>query len=1015
MQYLIALSTPSSERLSEIVQGLFPHTTIYRKGDATGPEDLQLDAQVIPEFIESSSGIEGLKVRVLMTVTDPKGHQIALIEASGRCIPQGEGSFTWSLNHVWRDVAAEALNKAFDALIRAIPANEALKLRLSQLGEDRELPASIATTARFSDDTALLPNGRLDAGDEGVLLVKASNQGPGQAYDVAIEVTSDQPQIQLAGKGTIGHLDPGESKELALRVTGGLGLPSALAKLRIETSEKRGYGSRPVLFELPTAQLVPPHLEIVDVTLNDQPSGRAHGDGDGQPANGETLEAIVRVRNAGPGDAVGVAVLMAAPKGTAEILEAKAVVPRIAADRVEEARLLFRLPLNVQASELPLSFQVIEARGKQVAASSKEQTWSLRQKRPGIELAYRLYDGSSAGSLGNRDGLVNNGERVEMAVTPANRGDLPARGVRITIESADPGLVPRPAALEVGDLPPQAEGAAQRFAFDIPRSYGIGRPQGDLRFTLNVAQQDFPAARNPVDLSFRLLRPELSVETVTPPTLTRGGSGELVLRVRNLGTLRAEDVVLEVASKATGIDLLNERGVPVPSRKIALGALDPQGMVPAQHVRVNVRRNAGVGAVPLSVAVSQKDFPAVVQSATLAVTDEPAEVIAAAQPDAAVRERTPAPLSTTPATISFLRNFQGEHLIAEAVVLRFEVQSAVDLAEVRLTQNGRLLPLEDPRRMAGNTGGLQASQYEIPVRLEQGENRFEVVVVTRQGLRSTRPLTLIRDHETGRLWVVAIGVSKYQDPAIPSLRYADADAQDVYKYFRETFDLPESQIFLRINEQATLREVKSLLGTQIVARASDPRDTVVLYFAGHGMRERFTGSLDADGLSKYFLPYDASRMDLYSTALDMDEITNILRRLAPERVIVLLDSCFSGAAGGRSPFDPAAGGERTPITSEFLDRMAQGKGRVVLTASGPDESAQESAEFAHGVFTYYLLDGLRGAADLSGDGEIDVHELYRYVSERVARETKGRQNPKLKEPDLVGRILLGRSGVRNRR
>ncbi len=950
-----------------------------------------------------------------MTVTDPEGHSITRIEASGSGIPKSNRKFGWSIKGSWSKLATEALNNAFNGLIRAIPANEALKLRLSELGQDRELPASLTTTARFSDDTALLANGRLDAGDEGALLVKVSNQGPGQAYDVTVQATSDQPQIQLTGKGTIGHLASGESKELALRVTGGLGLPSTLAKVRIETSEKRGYGARPVLLEVPTQQLVPPHLEIVDVTLNDQPSGRAHGDGDGQPANGETLEAIVRVRNAGPGDAVGVTVLMAAPKGTAEILEAKAVVPRIAADRVEEARLLFRLPLSVQASELPLSFQVTEARGKQVAASSKEQTWQLRQKRPGIELAYRLYDGNSAGSLGNRDGLANNGERVEVTVTPTNRGDLPARGVRITIEPADPGLVPRPAILEIGDLPPQAEGAAQRFAFDIPRSYGIDRPKGDLRFTLNVAQQDFPAARNPVDLSFRLLRPELSVETVTPPTLARGGGGELVLRVRNTGTLRAEDVVLEVTSRATGIDLLNERGVPVPSLKIALGALDPQGLVPAQHVRVNVRRNAMVGAAPLSVAVAQKDFPAIVQSAALAVTDEPAEVIAAAQSDAVVQERAPAPLSTTPATISFLRNSQGEHLITEAMVLRFEVQSAVDLAEVRLTQNGRLLPLEDARRVASGAGGLQASQYEIPVRLEQGENRFEVVVVTRQGLRSARPLTLIRDHEAGRLWVVAIGVSKYQDPAIPSLRYADADAQDISKYFRETFDLPESQIFLRINEKATLREVKSLLGTQIVARANDPRDTVVLYFAGHGMRERFTGSLDADGLSKYFLPYDTSRADLYSTALDMDEVTHILRRLVPERVIVLLDSCFSGAAGGRSPYDPEAEGERTPITSEFLDRMARGKGRVVLTASGPEESAQESADLAHGVFTYYLLDGLRGAADFSKDGEIDVHEIYRYVSERVARETKGRQNPKLKEPDLVGRILLGRSGVRNPR
>jgi len=826
-------------------------------------------------------------------------------------------------------------------------------------------------------------------------------------------VTSGLPQVTVSGEGKIGYLAPGENTELAVLISGSLDLPSTVTKLRIEATERRGYSARPVLYELPTLQLTPPHLEIVDVSLNDR-SGRAQGDGDGQPANGETLEAIVRVRNAGPGEAVGVAVLMSAPK-TAEILEGKTTLPRISADRVEEARLLIRLPLNFEASDLPLSFQAVEARGVQVAAAAKEQTWKLRTKRPRIELAYRLYDGNSTGSTGNRDGLVNNGERIEVAVTPANRGDLPARGARITIEPADPKLVTRPTVLEVGDLPAQAEGAAQRFSFEVPRGFGLDRQKEELRFNLSITQQDFAPAREPLALSFRPLRPQLLLETTTPPALSRGAGGEIALHLRNTGLLRAEEVVLEVASEAAGVDLLNERGVPVPSRKISLGTVDPQGTAPAQRFSVNVRRSAAVGPAPLRITIAQKDFPPIVQSAALAVTEESEEIIAATLPDVATQDRTPPPISTPPA-ISFLRNADGEHVVAEAIVLRFEVQAGVDLAEVRLTHNERLVPLEGARRMPIASSGSRGTQYEIPVQLEEGENRFEVIAVTREGLRGVRPLRLFRDPEVGHLWVVAIGISKFQDSSIPSLRYADADARAIVDYFRETFRLPESQIFLRLNEEATLREIKSVLGTQLVARAKDPHDTVVLYFAGHGMRERVVGSLDADGLSKYFLPHDASLTDLYSTALDMDEVTNVLRRLAPERIVVLLDSCFSGAAGGRSPFDPLSKGERAPITDEFLERMAHvGKGRVVLTASGPEESAQERADLAHGVFTYYLLAGLHGAADLSGDGEIDVHELYGYVSERVAQETKGRQNPKLKEPDLVGRILVGRGAVHSRR
>jgi hypothetical protein len=1011
--YIIELSSPLSDRLSEIVHRFFPKTTIYREGDAPGSEDIQIHAQVTSDFVEGEGTLLAvMKIQIVLTIADAKGRQAVVIQANSR--GQSKWPVSWSVKSAWQQIATSSLGEAFDALIQGISRNRPLKALLEDLAKDRALPASLITTAQFNDKRALFPNGRLEAGEAGALQIQVTNRGSGPAYDVAVRVTGDPPQVAASGDGTVGDLRPGESKEIALRIAGSVDLPTTTARLRIETTEKRGYGAQPVLFELPAEKLVAPRLEIVDVSLNDRSSGgRTSGDGDGQPANGETLEAIVRVRNAGPGDAVGVTVSMTAPKAAAEILEAKAVIPRIPANRVEEARLLFRLPLALQASELSSSFQAVDARGPQVASVGKEQTWKIRTKLPGIELAYRVYDGSSTGSTGNRDGLVNNGERIEIGVTPTNRGDLPARGVKIAVEPADPKLVPRPAVLDVGDLPVQAEGTVQRFAFDVPRAYGAASPGGDLRFTLNISQQSFPIRREPLTLTFRNLRPQLSLETSVPPALARGAAGELILRLRNTGTLRADEVVVEVASEAAGIDLLDERGVPVPSRKIAFGALEPQGAVGEQRVGVQARRNAALGQAPLHLTVSQKDFASLIRDTALAVTEERAAVIAA--PVREAPEPAPASAPAATAAIAFLRNTQGEHLLSEAIVLRFEVQSPAELAELRVTQNERLLSIDTAWHTANLVGGVQVTQYEIPVQLEVGENRFEVVAVTRQGLRTARPLTLIRDPETGRIWVLAVGISRYQDPEIKPLQYADADARDIYNYFRDTFGLPENQIFLRLNEQATLREIKSVLGT-LIAKANDPRDTVILYFAGHGMRDRMAGSLDPDGLNKYFLPFDASRGELYSTALEMDEITGILQRLRPDRVVVLLDTCFSGAAGGRSPFDPRFEGERALISSEFLDRMAHiGKGRVVLTAGGPEESAQESADLGHGVFTYYLLDGLHGAADLSGDGEIDVDEIYRYVSEKVPRATQGRQNPKLKEPDLVGRILLGRGAARRRR
>jgi uncharacterized caspase-like protein len=89
-----------------------------------------------------------------------------------------------------------------------------------------------------------------------------------------------------------------------------------------------------------------------------------------------------------------------------------------------------------------------------------------------------------------------------------------------------------------------------------------------------------------------------------------------------------------------------------------------------------------------------------------------------------------------------------------------------------------------------------------------------------------------------------------------------------------------------------------------------------------------------------------------------------------------------------------------------LERLSQGKGRVILTASDANEVSAEKDELKHGAFTYYLLEGLRGKADLDGDGVIAVDELYRYVSMEVPKATGQNQHP-IKKGQITGQIILG--------
>jgi uncharacterized caspase-like protein len=83
----------------------------------------------------------------------------------------------------------------------------------------------------------------------------------------------------------------------------------------------------------------------------------------------------------------------------------------------------------------------------------------------------------------------------------------------------------------------------------------------------------------------------------------------------------------------------------------------------------------------------------------------------------------------------------------------------------------------------------------------------------------------------------------------------------------------------------------------------------------------------------------------------------------------------------------------------FLERLTRSKGRVIITASRPTELSIELSEFGHGIFTYYLIQGLKGAADLNRDGIVTLQELYGYVEQQVSAKSRavgGNQHPVMK-------------------
>jgi hypothetical protein len=291
-------------------------------------------------------------------------------------------------------------------------------------------------------------------------------------------------------------------------------------------------------------------------------------------------------------------------------------------------------------------------------------------------------------------------------------------------------------------------------------------------------------------------------------------------------------------------------------------------------------------------------------------------------------------------------------------------------------------------------------EFSERIRLQEGQNTISIYVQGTGGLTSEKNISIQLAKKREKVFGVVIGINKYKN--FPSLKYAANDAREFYRYLTEVNQVPKDHVWLILDEEATLDKFRSTLGT-LLRRSAGKDDTVIIFLAGHGATEQDPSSLDGDGLEKYILPYNADPKDLYASALPMSEVSRIFQRISSERLVFIGDTCYSGASGGRTIF---AGGTRANVSGAFLERLSQGKGRVIITASDANEVSVERDELKHGVFTYYLLEGLRGKADLDKDGVITVDEVYRYVSMKVPQATGQNQHP-VKKGETTGQIILG--------
>jgi WD40 repeat protein len=222
--------------------------------------------------------------------------------------------------------------------------------------------------------------------------------------------------------------------------------------------------------------------------------------------------------------------------------------------------------------------------------------------------------------------------------------------------------------------------------------------------------------------------------------------------------------------------------------------------------------------------------------------------------------------------------------------------------------------------------------------------------------------------------VVIIGNKNYRGN-MPPVEYALNDAYTIQEYFKAYLGVKPGNIILK--EDATLSEMKVLFGDKdnVEGRLKDlirPGKTeLYVYYSGHG-------APDLKSSRGFLMPTDANPSRLSLTAFAMDDLIKNLSLLKTKKSTLIVDACFSGgiSTGDYLVKNASSLGLKVKSISDNLSSNIS-----IMTASADDQVASWYSEKRHGLFTYFLLKGMKGAADLNNDRVVTYDELKAYIKD----------------------------------
>ncbi|MHC4390990.1 MAG: caspase family protein [Planctomycetota bacterium] len=234
-------------------------------------------------------------------------------------------------------------------------------------------------------------------------------------------------------------------------------------------------------------------------------------------------------------------------------------------------------------------------------------------------------------------------------------------------------------------------------------------------------------------------------------------------------------------------------------------------------------------------------------------------------------------------------------------------------------------------------------------------------------------------------FAVVASIPQYKNAtALPAVRAAKRDAERFQSAAVISAGVPIKNVTTLNGSGATRASMEAAV--RKAAGHARSQDTLLLFFAGAGTQS---------GDQLYLLPYDADPKDLPRTAIPLDELGRWLADSSVGRVVVMTDTSFAAEAGLPRTL-AGSGGTLDPAVE--ISRALPGRQVYVLTAGDSTEGAHDLAGKAQGLFTFYLVKGITGAANANRDPVLSLEELRKYVAQFVSDQAGldgQRQNPTL--------------------